>query len=165
MQVCPEYAGAVTWPAESEKQMSPFFERKPRKLALLAVAATLIAVVGCGSGSMNLGTQGSTGSAFVVGTDAPLASVTSFNVQVMGVSAKTSGGTSVNLMSGTPTVDFARFNGLQTLLDLNDVPEGTYDSVTITLASTGTIGYLNTSGAVPAIQTCRRRRSVRQRQR
>jgi hypothetical protein len=134
--------------------MYSILERKPRTLALFAIAATLIAVVGCGSGSMNtVTTSGSSGAAFVVGTDAPLANVTSFKVQVMSVSAMTSGGTSVNLMSGTPTVDFARFNGLQTLLDLNDVPEGTYDSVTITLASTGSIGYLNTSGSVPAVAT------------
>jgi hypothetical protein len=50
-------------------------------------------------------------------------------------------------------VDFARFNGLQTLLDMNDVPVGTYDSISITLGA-ATIGYLNVpaSGA-PTILT------------
>jgi hypothetical protein len=57
------------------------------------------------------------------------------------------------LISGTPTVDFARFNGLQTLLDMNDVPVGTYKSVSITLGA-ATLGYLNTSGAgAPTITT------------
>jgi len=94
-----------------------------------------------------------TGPAFVVGTDAPLASVTSFTVQVQSVNAIDTSGNSVPLLSGEPTVDFARFNGLQTLLDMNDVPVGTYTSVAITLGP-ATIGYLNTqAGSAPTIQT------------
>jgi hypothetical protein len=56
------------------------------------------------------------------------------------------------LISGTPTVDFARFNGLQTLLDMNDVPAGSYTGVTITLGP-ATLAYLNTSSSVPTITT------------
>ncbi len=57
------------------------------------------------------------------------------------------------MLSGTPTVDFARYNGLQALLDMNDVPAGTYSSISITLGA-ATIGYLNTStGVAPTIQT------------
>jgi len=77
-----------------------------------------------------------------------MASMVSFATQINGIDAVPSrGGTPVSLISGTPTVDFARFNGLQTLLDLNDVL-GTHDSITITLGS-ATIGYLDTpaSGA------------------
>jgi len=81
-----------------------------------------------------------------------MASVVSFAVQLQSIDAITSSGTSVPLLSGTPTVDFARFNGLQTLIDMNDVPAGTYNSVSITLG-TGTIGYLNMSGGAPAIET------------
>jgi hypothetical protein len=88
-----------------------------------------------------------------VGTDAPAASVTSFSVVLQGINAIDSSGNSVPLLSGTPTVDFARFNGLQTLLDMNDVPAGTYNSVTISLGA-GTIGYLDTSASgAPTIQT------------
>ena len=77
----------------------------------------------------------------------------SFAAQMMSVNAITSTGTSVPLISGSPTVDFARFNGLQTLLDLNAVPVGTYNSVQITLG-TATIGYLDTQyGSAPTIQT------------
>ena len=71
----------------------------------------------------------------MIGTDAPMASVTSFSVQVSSVDAFTSSdcrGTGVSLVSGTPTVDFARFNGLQTLLDMNDVAAGTYNCVQVT---------------------------------
>ena len=45
-----------------------------------------------------------------------------------------------------PTVDFARFNGLQSLIDMNDVAVGTYNCVSISLGN-GNIGYLDTSQA------------------
>ena len=89
----------------------------------------------------------------MVGTDAPLSSVTSFAVQVQSINAIDAGGKSVSLLSGSPTVDFARYNGLQTLLDMNDVPVDTYTSISITLGP-ATIGYLNTpAGSAPTVQT------------
>ncbi len=89
----------------------------------------------------------------MIGTDAPRAGVTSFAVQVQGINAIDANGNSVPLLSGSPTVDFARYNGLQTLLDMNDVPAGTYNSIVITLGS-ATLGYLQTQqGAAPTIQT------------
>lgn len=39
-------------------------------------------------------------------------------------------------------MDFARLNGLHTLLDINTIPAGTYTSVTVTLANP-VISYLN----------------------
>ena len=115
--------------------------------------ATLLAA-GCGSSTTTnptSNTQTVTGSSFVVGTDAPMASVVSFNVQVS-ISATDTSGNTVQLTSGSPMVDFARFNGLQTLIDMNDVPVGTYSTVAITL-SNGTIGYLDTTTAEPTIKT------------
>jgi len=133
--------------------LSPRNTGKPL-FCLFSLALVSLIVAGCGGAiTQNLATGGVSGPAFVVGTDAPMASVTSFNLQVMNVTATTSGGTSVSLLSGSPTVDFARFNGLQTLLDMNDVPVGTYTSVAITLGP-ATIGYLNTvAGSAPTIQT------------
>jgi len=101
--------------------------------------------------SSNNNSKTPTGASFVVGTDAPMASVVSFSVQIS-ISATDSNGNTVQLTSGNPTVDFARFNGLQTLIDMNDVPAGTYTSVSIAL-SNGTIGYLDTTAAPPAIKT------------
>ncbi len=136
--------------------MSPKTSVKLYRLALLSLTAAVFVAAGCGSSSlMNSTTQSgsSSGSAFVVGTDAPLASVVSFNAQITSLVANPSGGgTPVSLISGTPTVDFARFNGLQTLIDMNDVAAGTYDSVTITLG-TASIGYLATGSGAPSIQT------------
>jgi hypothetical protein len=126
-----------------------------RKLlaALLSLTAATLIATGCGSAINSASTGSITAPAFVVGTDAPLPSVTSFAVELQSITATTSTGTSVSLLSGEPTVDFARFNGLQTLLDMNDVPVGTYTSVTITLGP-ATIGYLKTtSGAAPTIAT------------
>lgn len=127
------------------------------KSAFVLLAAAALAATGCSSGgnqtTTTTTTAPETAPAFVVGTDAPMASVVSFAVQVESVNAVDASGNSVSLISGTPTVDFARYNGLQTLLDLNDVPVGTYTSVSITLGS-ASIGYLNVpaSGA-PMIQT------------
>jgi hypothetical protein len=124
--------------------------------AFVLLMAAGLATTACSNGSNQTtttppGTQ--TAPAFVVGTDAPMASVVSFAVQVQSVNAVDASGNSVPLLSGTPTVDFARYNGLQTLLDMNDVPVGTYTSVSITLGS-ATIGYLNMPGSgAPAIAT------------
>lgn len=126
--------------------------------SLLALTIGSFLIAGCSGGSsMNTNTNSTspTGSSFVIGTDAPMASVVSFAVQVQSVNAFTASdcsGTGVPLVSGSPTVDFARFNGLQTLIDMNDVPAGTYNCVQITLGA-GTIGYLDTSAGEPTIQT------------
>jgi len=124
------------------------------RLALIPLTAVVLVASGCTS-SMNTGTQSNvpTGSAFLVGTDAPLAAVVSFQVQLMDVELTNGTTTTSTLVKGTPTVDFARFNGLQTLVDMNQVPAGTYTGVTFVLG-TGTVGYLKTtSGGAPTIAT------------
>lgn len=127
-------------------------------IALVTLPLTAFLAIGCsGTNATATSTPATsnavTGPAFVIGTDAPLPSVTSFTVQVQSVNATDTSGNSVSLLSGSPTVDFARFNGLQTLLDMNDVPVGTYTSISITLGS-ATIGYLSTqAGSAPTIQT------------
>lgn len=122
--------------------------------SLLGVTIASFLVAGCGSSittNTNNNSQTPTGSSFVVGTDAPMASVVSFSAEVS-ISATDGNGNTIQLTSGSPTVDFARFNGLQTLIDMYDVPVGTYSNVTITL-SNGSIGYLDTSTTEPTIET------------
>ena len=124
-------------------------------LSLLSLSALTLAVIGCGTTAVSSSGSGGvdTGSAFVIGTDAPAASVVSFQVQVESVDAIDASGNSTPLLSGTPTIDFARYNGLQTLLDMNNVPMGTYTSIAVTFGS-ATIGYLQTqTGAAPTVQT------------
>ena len=56
------------------------------------------------------------------------------------------------MLASTATVDFARFNGLQTLLDANATPVGTYNCLQISLGPT-TLGYLDTTTTPPSINT------------
>ena len=140
--------------AESEGSMFDTSNWKLRKFAVPVLAATALALAGCTSSMNSTTTASSTsGAAFIVGTDAPVASVTSFTATITSMTATDTSGNTVSLVSGSPAVDFARYNGLQTLLDINDVPQGTYTSVTIGLAAGPTIGYLDTTGATPAIKT------------
>jgi hypothetical protein len=81
-----------------------------------------------------------------------MASVASFAVQVESVVLTDGSGNTASLVSGTPTVDFARYNGLQGLLDMNDIPVGTYTGVQITLGA-ASLGYLNTTTTPPSITT------------
>jgi hypothetical protein len=81
-----------------------------------------------------------------------MASVTSLAVQIQSIELTDSSGNTANLVSGTPTVDFARYNGLQSLIDMNDVPVGTYTGATITLGA-ATLGYLDTTTTPPSIKT------------
>lgn len=122
-------------------------------LGLLSLAALLAAGCSSVSGSLSANPNAQTGQAFVIGTDAPAASVVSFTATLASVDAIDSSGNSVPLISGSPTVDFARFNGLQTLLDVDNVPAGTYNSVSITLGPSVTVGYLDTSSTPPSVKT------------
>jgi hypothetical protein len=113
-------------------------------------------VAGCSSGSGSApissgSTPAQSGSVYVLGTDAPLPSVVSFAVNVQSIALSNGSATPVSILNGAQMVDFARFNGLSTLLDFNSIPAGTYTTATITLGS-ATLGYLNTqSGAAPTI--------------
>ncbi|HEV2137094.1 MAG TPA: DUF4382 domain-containing protein [Terracidiphilus sp.] len=122
-------------------------------LGFLSLAALLAAGCSSVSGSLSANPNAQTGQAFVIGTDAPAASVVSFTATLASVDAIDSNGNSVPLISGSPTVDFARFNGLQTLLDVDNVPAGTYNSVSITLGPSVTVGYLDTSTTPPGVKT------------
>jgi Domain of unknown function (DUF4382) len=126
--------------------------------SILAVAAGSFLIAGCTSGmntsSTTTNSNTPTGSSFVVGTDAPMAAVTSFSVQLSAINAYTStdcSGTGVSLISAQ-TVDFARYNGLQSLIDMNDVAAGTYNCVSISLG-TAMLGYLDTTNPEPKITT------------
>ncbi|HYL10297.1 MAG TPA: DUF4382 domain-containing protein, partial [Candidatus Acidoferrales bacterium] len=116
--------------------------------------ALFAALTGC-SGNNNMMQPPPKGATiFVTGTDAPLASVVSFQVDITGISVSDGMHPPVSVTTGTQTVDFARLNGLRTLLDLNTIPAGTYTTVNVTLANP-MIGFLNVpgGGARPTIST------------
>ena len=127
--------------------------RRTYLFSLCSLAIISLLATGCGSSSGTSTTTGTTsGASYVIGTDAPMSAVTSFSVVVQSVDAITASGVSTPLLSGSPTVDFARYNGLQSLIDMNDIPVGTYTSVAITLG-TANLSYLNTGSGAPTITT------------
>jgi hypothetical protein len=128
-------------------------------LRVFLMIGVAVCVAGCSSGSGSAPSNSSStppaqsGSVYVLGTDAPLPSVVSFPVNVQSITLSNGSATPVSLLSAAQLVDFARFNGLSTLLDFNSIPAGTYTTATITLGS-ATLGYLNVqSGTPPAIAT------------
>jgi Domain of unknown function (DUF4382) len=128
--------------------------RRPLSAALASLAmAALLAVSAVSASAATTDAAPAKGTAFVIGTDAPLPSVTSFSVQIISIDAVTATGASEALLASPTTVDFARFNGLQTLIDMSSVPVNTYTKIVITLGP-ATIGYLVTeAGVAPTIHT------------
>ena len=115
----------------------------------IAVCSVLAALAGCGGGSSSsLSSNSQSAPVFLMGTDAPLPSVVSFQVTVNSVTLSNGGTGGVDLLQGAQTIDFARYNGLQTLLDFNSVPAGTYNTLTVSL-SNPVIAYVNLSSTTP----------------
>jgi len=120
--------------------------------SLLAVLA-LSSCNGGGSSNPPPGSNQATGGIFTIGTDDPatVPSVVSVQVQVTSVQLS-DGTTTVNLLNGPQTVDFAKLDGLNALLDLEDVPAGSYTSAIIMVGSV-TIQFIDTTVSPPAIST------------
>ena len=109
--------------------------------AVSALALTALAA-GCGGGTQQIQQQQQSGTVFISGGDAPMPSVVSFKVTISGISVAATGGMPITVTNGPQDVDFARLNGLHTLIDLNTIPAGTYNTVSVTLANPE-IDYLN----------------------
>ena len=123
----------------------------PKGIGVFLAICAVVGLSSCG-GSMSSPTpQAGQASVFTVGTDAPLPSIVSCEVNVTGISLN-NGGTPVSVLAQPAIVDFAQLSGLHQLLDLTAVPTGTYTSATITIASP-VIGYLNTSVTPPTVST------------
>ena len=125
------------------------------RMALLPLTAALLVATGCGSSSMiNTATQSSTGGpVFLVGTDAPapLPSVVGVKIQLESIVLTNGSTKSNNLLVNPVVVDFARYNGLQGFVDMNNVQPGTYTGVTIALGTSNEIDCLNTGATPPSI--------------
>lgn len=122
----------------------------PRRwFSVLSALALTAFAAGCGGGYSTMPpVQPQAGSIFISGTDAPLQSVVSCKFTIMGISVAQGMSTPVTITNGPQDVDFAKLNGLHTLIDFNTIPSGTYDTVTVNLANPE-IDYLN----VPNPQT------------
>jgi Domain of unknown function (DUF4382) len=124
----------------------------PKAMGVFAAFFSALALSSCGgSGGMGTASTQSQASIYTVGTDAPLPSVVSCEVNVTGITLF-NGTTNVSVLSQPQIVDFAQLSGLHQLLDLTSVPTGTYTSATITIA-TPVIGFIDTSVNPPVIST------------
>ncbi len=129
----------------------------PKRVLVLLFLAFLAILASCGGGVLqspaNLGgsSSQSAGEVFLLGTDAPLTSVLAFQVTFSALTVS-NGTATANLLTSPQTVEFARLNGLRTLLALQSVPAGTYTTVTATL-STPVISYFDPTTAPPSVQT------------
>src|SRR5208282_981365 len=124
----------------------------PKAMGVFAAFLAALALSSCGGGgSVGTTSTQSQASIYTVGTDAPLPSVVSCEVNVSGITLF-NGTTNVSVLSQPQIVDFAQLSGLHQLLDLTSVPTGTYTSATITIASP-VIGFIDTSVNPPVIST------------
>ena len=126
-----------------------------RNLKATGVFIAILSALGLAScsGSSSAVNPGDTSEAsvFTIGTDAQLPSVISCQIMVSGVTLY-NGTTNVPVLTTPQVVDFAQLSGLHQLLDLNAVPNGTYSSATVTLASP-VISFIDTTQNPPAINT------------
>jgi len=114
--------------------------------------ALMMMALGCGSSnSSSGGSNAQSGSLFVTGEDAPLASVVGFNVTLNSVTLTGANG-AATVISTPTTVDFARLVGLRSPLAFNSVPADTYASATFVLANP-VITYVDMTQNPPALNT------------
>jgi Domain of unknown function (DUF4382) len=127
--------------------------RSAKTSTLVLCLLAIVGLASCSGGTSGTqpDPQQQSASVFTIGTDAPLPSVVSCAVTVSGITIF-NGTNNISVLSQPQTVDFAQFNGLHQLMDLNSVPTGTYTSATVTL-SAPVLGYIDTTQSPPAITT------------
>jgi len=127
--------------------------RKLKAMGVFLAIFAILSLVSCGGGGgASAPPAQQTGSIFTIGTDdPPVPSVVSVQVQLTSIQLS-DGTTTVNLLNGPQTVDFAKLNGLRGLLDLEDVQAGSYTSAIIMVGGV-TIGYLDTTQNPPVLST------------
>src|SRR5277367_3280146 len=123
----------------------------PKGMGVFLALCAVVGLSSCGGTNSTPTPQVGQASIYTVGTDAPLPSIVSCEVNVSGISLN-NGGTPVSVLAQPAIVDFAQLSGLHQLLDLTAVPTGTYTSATITIASP-VIGFIDTSVSPPAVNT------------
>lgn len=119
-----------------------------------AVLALTAAMAACGGGTVAPRTparSSAQGNVFILGTDAPVGSVVAFRILFTGLTVS-DGTTTVPLITEPQEIEFARLNGLRTLLALEPAATGTYNRVTVTMASP-VISFLDFSTAPPSVGT------------
>lgn len=117
----------------------------------LAFAAMLTFSACGGNSSSTLGTNPGQGSfnqpgppsqTAVTAGDAPMAGVLAAQVTIGSVTATNANGTSTSLLLNPAVVELSSVGTGQTLLDVNSLPQGTYNSITFTITA-ASFTYMN----------------------
>lgn len=136
--------------------------RSLKQLAVLTLAIGLaLAAVGCGGGSSsnsNLGQTApppppatpSTATQVKIG-DAPADRVTSFEVTVGPITMTPNSGSAITVLSGTRRLELTHLSGTNEPLALLDVPEGTYNSASMTVSSPE-VTFINNLGTIVKLE-------------
>ena len=118
------------------------------------VIVAALAVLSCGGSSttsQTATTPAGSGQVALMGTDAPVCGVASFDVTITSATlTPQGGGTPVSVIdsSNPVTVDFASLMGFNTLLNMSSVPAGTYSQITFTFMPNPSLTVLD--GTPPA---------------
>jgi len=124
-----------------------------RYLGVTLTLALAMLGAGCSSSSNSSSSNNSQtpqpASMFVIGEDAPLASVVGFDVTIDSITL-TGQNNSPQVLATATTVDFARLLGLRSPLAFNSVPADTYSSATFSLSSP-IISYVDMSANPPTV--------------
>ncbi len=124
-------------------------------IGLTIVIAAALAVLSCGGSSTTSQTgpaSAGSGQLALMGTDAPVCGVASFEVTITGATlTPQGGGTPVSVIdSSSPvTVDFASLMGFNTLLKMSSVPAGTYSQITFTFMPNPSLTVLDGNPPAP----------------
>ena len=126
---------------------------------LLFIPLILLASCGSGNSSSSSGNQSAqpTAGVFTVGTDAAptIPSIISFQVMLNSVTLTDQAGNQTSNLLSNPgeTIDFVQWQGLNDLIDLNNVPANdTYVTANISISSP-TVGFIDTSVSPPVMST------------
>jgi hypothetical protein len=125
-----------------------------RRLTLIAIISMSVVLISCGGGGNSATsriTSTPNGMVYVTGSDAPLPSVVSFQIDIASL-ILSNATSSVSLVSSVQTIEFSRLLGLRTLLALDTVPAGSYTKATVVFANPK-ISYLNTATTPISIGT------------
>lgn len=114
---------------------------RKHSIGLAFVVVIALGFLGCGGSSTTsqTATPAGSGQVALMGTDAPVCGVATFDVTITSATLTPQGGGapgSVIDSSSPVTVDFASLMGFNTLLSLSSVPAGTYSQMTFTFMPT-----------------------------
>ena len=123
-------------------------------IGFIVVVVAALAVLSCGGSttSQTGTTPAGSGQLALMGTDAPVCGVASFDVTITSATlTPQGGGTPVSVIdsSNPVTVDFASLMGFNTLLNMSSVPAGTYSQVSFTFMPNPSLTVFEGTPPVP----------------